>query len=91
MLQTLGNIQKMSPENFCYWLQGLFELQPDLKQLTSEQVEMIRQHLKYVFQGKNVDQQTFFPQFPITTPVFPGVPSTAPFVPPTTIPYTVVC
>lgn len=55
MVQTISNNlygPKMSPENFCYWLQGLFELQPDLKTLTPEQVQMIKQHLMYVFEGK---------------------------------------
>jgi hypothetical protein len=46
---TLTNAPAMSSENFCYWLQGLFELQPDLKELTPEQVAMIKQHLGYVF------------------------------------------
>lgn len=39
----------MTPENFVYWLQGLLELQPDLKTLSEDQVKMIRQHLEYVF------------------------------------------
>lgn len=38
----------MTPENFCYWLQGMFEL-CDPKQLTPEQMKMIKDHLGYVF------------------------------------------
>lgn len=38
----------MSPENFCYWLQGFFEL-TDPKELTDLQIKMIRQHLQLVF------------------------------------------
>lgn len=38
----------MSPENFCYWLQGRVELLPD--QLpTKEEWEMIKEHLNLVF------------------------------------------
>jgi len=40
---------KMTPENFCYWLQGLLELSPDLKTLTEAQTKMVRDHLGYVF------------------------------------------
>lgn len=39
----------MTPENLCYWLQGLLELTPDLKTLNEAQVKMIRDHLGYVF------------------------------------------
>jgi hypothetical protein len=66
MLALMKNLQKMSPENFCYWLQGLFELQPDLKELTTEQVQMIKQHLQYVFEGKK-SNITFNPS-DVTTP-----------------------
>lgn len=50
--------QYMTSEQFCFWLQGLFELCPDLKNLTEAQVQMIRDHLNYVFQGK----PTYIPQ-----------------------------
>jgi hypothetical protein len=39
----------MSPENFCYWLQGHFELNPNAKDWTPEQVQMVRNHLNMVF------------------------------------------
>lgn len=55
MLQTVAsNISQplMTPEAFCYWLQGLFELTPDLKTLNEEQIRIIRAHLGYVFNGK---------------------------------------
>ncbi len=42
----------MTPTNFCYWLQGLLELTPDLKTLNEAQVKMIRDHLGYVFEHK---------------------------------------
>ncbi len=38
----------MSPENFVYWLQGLFELS-DVKTLNEKQVQIIKDHLNYVF------------------------------------------
>lgn len=44
----------MTSRDFCYWLQGFFELygtRPGLKpdELTPEQVQCIRQHLALVF------------------------------------------
>lgn len=38
----------MTERDFCYWLQGLFEL-TEVKSLTESQVKMIRDHLKTVF------------------------------------------
>jgi hypothetical protein len=46
IIQTKGNI--MTPENFCYWLQGLLEI-GDPSELDSEQVEIIKEHLNLVF------------------------------------------
>ncbi len=41
----------MTPENFCYWLQGFFELAgPD--KLHADEVTKIREHLKQVFTSK---------------------------------------
>ncbi|MES2488560.1 MAG: hypothetical protein V4607_02125 [Pseudomonadota bacterium] len=39
----------MTPRDFCYWLNGLLELQPDLKTLDEPQVHLIREHLGVVF------------------------------------------
>lgn len=42
----------MTPENFCFWLQGFFEISQHIDHrqgLTSEAVEEIRNHLKTVF------------------------------------------
>lgn len=39
----------MKSTEFCYWLQGYFELGPDGQGLSSEQVDMIRKHLALVF------------------------------------------
>lgn len=41
----------MTPENFCYWLQGLFELE-DVESpygLSKQQTEKIKHHLQLVF------------------------------------------
>lgn len=38
----------MQSINFCYWLQGLFELQ-DPKELTEKQTSVIKEHLDLVF------------------------------------------
>jgi hypothetical protein len=35
--------------DFCYWLQGFFELHPDIKRLNSEQIDLIKKHLHLVF------------------------------------------
>ena len=43
----------MQPRDFCFWLQGFFEISRangvELTVLTSSQVKMIEDHLKYVF------------------------------------------
>jgi hypothetical protein len=60
----------MTPENFCYWLQGIFEIQEadydkDQKvsiHLTTAQVDMIRRHLSSVFSTKiELKQSTWTP------------------------------
>lgn len=55
MLKVIN--QHMTPENFCYWLQGLLELQPGLHSLDAEQVKMVREHLAYVFQHGHLPSQ----------------------------------
>lgn len=37
----------MNPQNFCFWLQGFMEI-ANPKELTSEQVQMIKNHLNLV-------------------------------------------
>jgi hypothetical protein len=39
----------MESKDFCYWLQGFFELSEPNKPLTTEQVQIIKNHLKLVF------------------------------------------
>jgi hypothetical protein len=38
----------MNSQEFCYWLQGFFEM-TDAKEITPEQVDMIKRHLSLVF------------------------------------------
>ena len=38
----------MTERDFCYWLQGMFEL-TDANQLSEQQVKQIKDHLKLVF------------------------------------------
>lgn len=39
----------MKSTEFCYWLQGLFEINPPTNGLTKEQVSIIQKHLSMVF------------------------------------------
>ncbi len=43
----------MTPKQFCYWLQGYFELGPEKTGLGREQVEIIKEHLAKVFNREN--------------------------------------
>lgn len=45
----------MTPRDFCYWLQGWFEL-TNAHHLDSQQVEMIRQHLELVFKKETKEK-----------------------------------
>lgn len=42
----------MTSRDFCYWLQGFFEItgESSYKNLTGDQVDMIKRHLNLVFQ-----------------------------------------
>ncbi len=48
----------MTPENFCYWLQGLLEV-GNPYELDSEQVEIIKDHLALVFKKETPTKITF--------------------------------
>ena len=39
----------MSPEQFCYWLQGFVELSPDMKVPSEKQWKAIKEHINTVF------------------------------------------
>ena len=46
----------MSPENFCYWLQGMIELREGNDGLTIRQVQIIQDHLGLVFNKVTPDR-----------------------------------
>lgn len=47
----------MTPENFCYWLKGYFELKdPSNKSIDAEQVKVIQDHLELVFKKETPDR-----------------------------------
>lgn len=64
----------MTPENFCYWLQGVFEV-TDAKTLTEAQVQIIKNHLTLVFDKKtpNVQHTPYKPAIPPLPPNAPLV------------------
>lgn len=39
----------MLPRDFCYWLQGFFELSQSTEPLSGQQVQIIKNHLEMVF------------------------------------------
>jgi hypothetical protein len=67
----------LSPESFCYWLQGYLELSQHLdgpKGLNERQVEEIKNHL-------NIVLTKVTPNLPMQIPLFPELPS---YIPPVT-------
>jgi hypothetical protein len=63
----------MTPENFCYWLRGFFELSEagggKVEDLTRGESEMIKKHLDLVFTEKALKENTR-----ITIPGMPTIP-----------------
>lgn len=45
----------MTPQDFCYWLQGFFEM-TETDSLSPVQTEILRDHLKLVFEKKTPDR-----------------------------------
>ena len=64
----------MTPQEFCYWLNGHFDLNPK-DELTEDQVTCIRDHLATVFdqQIKPVKEPIGWPE-PFKQPIFPNIP-----------------
>ena len=54
MVQVQDNEEKMTPEQFVYWLQGFMEM-AEPKNLSEKQVQMIKDHLAQVFTKKTPD------------------------------------
>lgn len=58
----------MQARDFCFWLQGFFELTAGKDELTAEQGNMIRTHLALVFQhdaGIKKAEMEHFAQLPL--------------------------
>lgn len=53
----------MTPNDFCYWLQGFFELNGKIEKLTKEQVIIIKQHLELVFTNISVTTPIKYPKW----------------------------
>lgn len=47
-MNTLNNI-RLSPEQFCYWLQGYFEIMGEQGSLNQTQYKKVKEHLEMVF------------------------------------------
>ena len=46
----------MTSRDFCFWLQGYFELHPEKHEISESQIETIRKHLNLVF-AHEIDPQ----------------------------------
>jgi len=51
----------MTPQEFCYWLQGYFEVSGN-ETLTPEQVKMVKEHLQLVFRKETVSVVVKMPE-----------------------------
>lgn len=51
----------MEPRDFCYWLQGYFEIHGERGALLPNQVDLIRKHLALVF-AHSIDPQAGPPE-----------------------------
>lgn len=53
----------MTEREFCYWLQGFVEMNPNAM-VTHTQWEIIKDHLKLVFKKETPDRPAPFPGYP---------------------------
>jgi hypothetical protein len=75
----------MTPENFCYWLQGFFEIQ-NPSQISESQIQEIKNHLALVFNKvtpMQTDGGTYNPKQIITSPSSPSTINPEFFIPQT--------
>jgi hypothetical protein len=72
----------MQSRDFCYWLQGFFELSDNPDRLSAEQVEMIKRHLALVFAHEIQPLAREHPATPRPEPVVPERPMPVPPVTP---------
>ena len=54
MMQEIKEEEKMTPEQFTYWLQGFMEM-AEPEKLSKKQLSMIKDHLALVFKKKTPD------------------------------------
>lgn len=59
----------MTPENFCYWLQGYLEIS-DSKDLDSNQLDIVKDHLKLVFNKITPNRTDPYNEHPIGFPTY---------------------
>ncbi|HEY3799531.1 MAG TPA: hypothetical protein VGL58_14355 [Caulobacteraceae bacterium] len=72
----------MQSRDFCYWLQGFFELSGDVTTISAEQAAMIRRHLDMVFHHE-IEPQRVGLEAPRRRPDAPApVPDRSPVAPP---------
>lgn len=62
----------MTPEAFCYWLQGALEL-ADMKEMSPEDVQKIKDHLKLVFDKLTPVYPAGIQLTPAVQPFYDGV------------------
>ena len=64
----------MKAENFCFWLQGFFELRNGTTDLTPEQVAQIQTHLALVFKHDPTMAHPAPVKIPTPRPISPAKP-----------------
>lgn len=78
----------MQSRDFCFWLQGFFELSSDTDQFTGGQAALIRRHLDLVFAHETalLRELPAKPPVPVPTPPMPNPVREAPAEPETPTP-----
>lgn len=59
----------MTPENFVYWLQGFFEIDQNVKQLSVYQTKIIKDHLALVLKKETPIRFPDLPPLPLSYPL----------------------
>lgn len=68
----------MQSRDFCFWLQGFFELSDQVDHITDEQAGVIKRHLDMVFAHEIAPALRERPERPIAEPVVHPRPGPAP-------------
>jgi hypothetical protein len=64
--------------DFCFWLQGFFELSDHVDRITHEQARVIKRHLDMVFAHEGASALREGPESPIPEPVVHPQPAPSP-------------